>query len=80
MSSLRGVVTNLNVAVKNVQNGAARSPEVTDVAVVLLAGDDRLKRDAHGRPRRVFHGAHFNQSGLVNSDRRTGGRELWDAK
>jgi phospholipid/cholesterol/gamma-HCH transport system substrate-binding protein len=31
MSELRGVVTNLNVAVKNVQDGTARLPEITDV-------------------------------------------------
>ena len=30
MSELQGVVTNLNVAVKNVQNGTARLPEITD--------------------------------------------------
>ena len=30
MSELRGVVTNLNVAVKNVQDGTARLPEITD--------------------------------------------------
>ncbi|HXT40788.1 MAG TPA: MlaD family protein [Candidatus Angelobacter sp.] len=30
MSELRGVVTNLNVAVKNVQNGTARLPEISD--------------------------------------------------
>lgn len=30
MSELRGVVTNLNVAVKNVQTGTARLPEITD--------------------------------------------------
>ena len=31
MSELRGVVTNLNVAVRNVQDGTARLPEITDV-------------------------------------------------
>jgi hypothetical protein len=30
MSELQGVVTNLNVVVKNVQNGTARLPEITD--------------------------------------------------
>jgi phospholipid/cholesterol/gamma-HCH transport system substrate-binding protein len=30
MSELQGVVTNLNLAVKNVQNGTARLPEITD--------------------------------------------------
>ena len=30
MSDLRGMVTNLNVAVKNIQNGTARLPEITD--------------------------------------------------
>ncbi|MBI3852260.1 MAG: MCE family protein [Verrucomicrobia bacterium] len=30
MSELRGTVTNLNVAVKNVQDGTARLPEITD--------------------------------------------------
>jgi phospholipid/cholesterol/gamma-HCH transport system substrate-binding protein len=30
MSEMRGVVTNLNVAVKNVQDGTARLPEITD--------------------------------------------------
>ncbi len=30
MSELRAVATNLNVAVKNVQNGTARLPEITD--------------------------------------------------
>ena len=30
MSELQGVVTNLNVAVKNVQDGTARLPEITD--------------------------------------------------
>jgi hypothetical protein len=29
MSELQGVVTNLNAAVKNVQNGTARLPEIT---------------------------------------------------
>jgi hypothetical protein len=29
MSELRGVVTNLNIAVKNVQNGTVRLPEIT---------------------------------------------------
>ena len=32
MSELQGVVTNLNAAVKNVQNGTARLPEITDAA------------------------------------------------
>jgi phospholipid/cholesterol/gamma-HCH transport system substrate-binding protein len=30
MSQLQGVVTNLNLAVKNIQNGTARLPEITD--------------------------------------------------
>ena len=30
MSELQGVVTNLNLAVKNVRNGTARLPEITD--------------------------------------------------
>lgn len=30
MRELQGVVTNLNVAVKNVQDGTARLPEITD--------------------------------------------------
>jgi phospholipid/cholesterol/gamma-HCH transport system substrate-binding protein len=38
MSELRGVVTNLNVAVKNVQNGTLRRPEITD-AVANEAND-----------------------------------------
>jgi phospholipid/cholesterol/gamma-HCH transport system substrate-binding protein len=32
MSDLQGVVTNLSVAVKNVQNGTARLPEITEAA------------------------------------------------
>jgi phospholipid/cholesterol/gamma-HCH transport system substrate-binding protein len=38
MSELQGMVTNLNVAVTNVQNGAARLPEITD-AVAKEAKD-----------------------------------------
>jgi phospholipid/cholesterol/gamma-HCH transport system substrate-binding protein len=38
MSELRDVVTNLNVAVKNVENGTARLPEITD-AVAAEAKD-----------------------------------------
>jgi phospholipid/cholesterol/gamma-HCH transport system substrate-binding protein len=38
MSELQGVVTNLNVAVKNVQNGTVRLPEITD-AVANVAKD-----------------------------------------
>ena len=32
MGELRGVVTNLNAAVENVQKGTARLPEITDAA------------------------------------------------
>ena len=38
MRALRGVVTNLNVAVKNVQDGTARLPEITDAMANDLPG------------------------------------------